>query len=65
MPEFAAPGVGRQSTDVTVKIHVDDKASGVLYAVGGAGGGLTVYMDQGHLIYEYKHDDHRELSGQE
>jgi arylsulfatase len=25
----------------------------VLYAVGDAGGGITVYMDKGHLIYEY------------
>ena len=28
-------------------------ASGVLYALGGAGGGLTLYMDQGRLVYEY------------
>lgn len=28
-------------------------ASGVLYAVGGAGGGLTVYLDKDYLIYEY------------
>ncbi len=53
MPEFAAPGVGRQSTQVTVDVEIDDDASGVLYAVGGVGGGLTVYMDQGHLVYEY------------
>jgi arylsulfatase len=28
-------------------------ASGVLYALGGIGGGLTLYMDKGHLVYEY------------
>ena len=28
-------------------------ASGVLYALGGASGGLALYMDDGHLIYEY------------
>ena len=28
-------------------------ASGVLYALGGAGGGLTCYMDKGHLVFEY------------
>jgi arylsulfatase len=53
MPEFAAPGVGRQSTHVTIEAEVDAKSSGVIYAVGGSGGGLTLYMDQGRLIYEY------------
>lgn len=53
MPEFAAPGIGRQSTKVTMEIEVADKASGVLYAVGGAGGGLALYMEDGHLVYEY------------
>lgn len=53
MPEFAAPGVGRTSTEVTIDLEVTEKANGVLYAVGGAGGGLTVYFDNGHLIYEY------------
>lgn len=53
MPEFAAPGVGRQSNDVTIDIEVGDMASGVLYAVGGSGGGLTVFMDNGHVVYEY------------
>ena len=27
--------------------------SGVLYALGGASGGLTLYMDKGRLVYEY------------
>ncbi|MGI9241558.1 MAG: arylsulfatase [Verrucomicrobiales bacterium] len=53
MPEFAAPGLGRQSNTVVAEIDVKDAASGVIYAVGGAGGGLSVYMDEGHLIYEY------------
>lgn len=53
MPEFAAPGVGRQSTKVTITAEFGDNANGVLYAVGGSGGGLSVYMDQGHLVYEY------------
>lgn len=25
----------------------------MLYALGGAGGGLTCYMDKGHLVFEY------------
>ncbi|WP_018969199.1 sulfatase-like hydrolase/transferase [Rubritalea marina] len=53
MPEFAAPGIGRESNQVSMEIEVSDEASGVLYAVGGAGGGLALYMDQGHLVYEY------------
>ena len=53
LPEFAAPGVGRQSNLVTVDVGVDENASGVLYALGGIGGGLTLYMDKGHLVYEY------------
>lgn len=36
MPEFNAPGVGRESTHVTVDLEMRDGASGVLYAVGGA-----------------------------
>jgi arylsulfatase len=34
-------------------VDVGESASGVLYAVGGSGGGLTVYMDRGHLVYLY------------
>jgi arylsulfatase len=53
MPEFTAPGIGRQSNVVTVDFECGDKADGVLYALGGSGGGITVYMDQGHLVYLY------------
>ena len=53
LPEFAAPGIGRESNVVTVQANLGEKASGVLYALGGAGGGVTLYMDSGHLIYEY------------
>ena len=53
MPEFTAPGVGRESTHVTIDAELGENANGVLYAVGGAGGGLSVYMHQGHLVYEY------------
>jgi len=52
-PEFAAPGLGRQSNRVVVDAELGKNASGVLYALGGAGGGLTLYMDQGRLVYEY------------
>lgn len=53
MPEFTAPGLGRQSNTVVIDLETGDQASGVLYALGGAGGGLTLYMDKGKLIYEY------------
>ncbi len=53
MPEFAAPGIGRQSNDVKITAEFGDNANGVLYAVGGAGGGLSVYLEDGHIVYEY------------
>ena len=53
MPEFTAPGLGRESNRVTIDAEVGENASGVLYALGGACGGLALYMDKGHLVYEY------------
>ncbi len=53
MPEFTAPGLGRQSNHVTIDATLGENASGVLYALGGASGGLTLYMDNGELVYEY------------
>ncbi len=53
MPEFAAPGIGRASTTVKVDLEVGENADGVLYAVGGSGGGLSVFMEDGYLTYEY------------
>ena len=37
MPEILAPGVGRESNRVVVDFEMQKGASGVLYAVGGAG----------------------------
>lgn len=53
MPEFAAPGLGRESNRVVVDAELAENASGVLYALGGFSGGLTLFMDQGRLVYEY------------
>ena len=36
-----------------MQAELGENASGVLYALGGAGGGVTLYMDNGELIYEY------------
>ncbi len=52
-PEFAAPGLGRESNHVVIDLEAGPNASGVLYALGGAGGGLALYLDQGQLVYEY------------
>jgi arylsulfatase len=53
MPEFTAPGLGRESNVVEIDMECYERASGVLYALGGSGGGLTLYMDQGTLVYLY------------
>ena len=53
MPEFTAPGIGRQSTLVTIDADFPDAASGVLYALGGASGGVSLFVDKGVLTYEY------------
>ena len=42
---FTAPGLGKKSNTVTIDLEVDKDANGVLYALGGASGGLTCYMD--------------------
>lgn len=53
MPEFTAPGLGKKSNLVEIELEVDENATGVLYALGGASAGLTCYMDDGFLCYEY------------
>lgn len=53
MPEFTAPGLGKKSNVVEIDLEAGDRATGVLYALGGASAGLTCYMDEGHLCYEY------------
>ncbi len=53
MPEFTAPAVGNSNNTVTIELECGENASGVLYALGGAGGGLTCYMDNGYLVFEY------------
>lgn len=53
MPEFTAPGLGRESNTVTIDVTLNGDDSGVLYALGGASGGLTFFMQDGKLKYEY------------
>ena len=51
MPEFTAPGLGRQDSRVEIALTMPDNASGVLYALGGFSGGLTLFLDAGHLVW--------------
>jgi arylsulfatase len=53
MPESTDPRFGKQSNTVTIDLEVGQDARGVLYALGGASGGLTLFLDQGQLVYEY------------
>lgn len=53
MPEFAAPKIGKFDNDVTMQVTVPEDANGVLYALGGFSGGLTCYVKDGVLSYEY------------
>ncbi len=53
MPEFCAPALGNRNNLVTINADVPADANGVLYALGGAGGGLTLYVEDGILKYEY------------
>ncbi|MCB0726251.1 MAG: arylsulfatase [Ignavibacteriae bacterium] len=53
MPEFTAPGIGKKSNKVVIDLETGNNSSGVLYALGGFSGGLSLFMDKGKLIYEY------------
>jgi arylsulfatase A-like enzyme len=53
MPEFCAPALGNRANLVTIEADLPENASGVLYALGSSSGGLTAYLDDGHLCYEY------------
>jgi arylsulfatase len=53
MPETTAPGLGKKSNKVVVDLEIPDSANGVLYAMGGSAGGLTCFMENGKIVYEY------------
>jgi arylsulfatase len=53
MPEFCAPALGNRANVVTIDLDIPPAPAGVLYALGGAGGGLTCYVDNGYLCFEY------------
>lgn len=53
MPEFAAPKLGKFTNTVNMKVKIPKRANGVLYSLGGFGGGLSLFVENGYLIYEY------------
>lgn len=53
MPEFAAPALGNKENTVTIDAEIPARANGVIYALGGFSAGLTCYVKDGALCYEY------------
>ena len=54
IPEPCAPRLGALDNKVVIDMEIPENASGMLYKLGANSGGLTVFMDQGILTYEYK-----------
>jgi arylsulfatase A-like enzyme len=52
-PEPAAPKLGKFNSTVSMELEVPENANGVLYALAGFSGGLTCYVKDGILCYEY------------
>ena len=53
MPEFCAPALGNKNNVVTIEAEIPASANGVLYALGAFSAGLTCYVKDGTLCYEY------------
>jgi hypothetical protein len=53
MPESAAPKLGKVDSLVTMDVNVPANAKGVLYALAGFSGGVTCYVKDGFLNYEF------------
>jgi arylsulfatase A-like enzyme len=53
MPESAAPKLGKVESLVTMGVDVPENANGVLYALAGFSGGVTCYVKDGFLCYEF------------
>jgi arylsulfatase len=53
MPEFTAPALGNQPNVVTIDADIPDGANGVLYKLGAHAAGLTLFVEDGMLCYEY------------
>lgn len=53
MPEFTAPALGNKPNLVTIDADIPADANGVLYKLGSNSGGLTLFIEDGILCYEY------------
>ena len=53
MPEFCAPALGNKPNVVVIDAEIPANANGVLYKLGANSGGLTCYVEDGVLCYEY------------
>jgi arylsulfatase A-like enzyme len=53
MPEFTAPALGNKPNLVTIEANIPANANGVLYKLGSNSGGLTLFVEDGILCFEY------------
>jgi arylsulfatase A-like enzyme len=53
MPEFCAPALGNKPNLIVIDAEIPANANGVLYKLGANSGGLTCYVEDGVLCYEY------------
>ena len=53
MPEFTAPGLGRQSNHVTIDAELGAGRLGCPLCPGRRFRRPHLFMDKGHLVYEY------------
>jgi arylsulfatase A-like enzyme len=53
MPESAAPKLGKNSSLVSMDLDVPSNANGVLFALAGFSGGVTCFVKDGYLNYEF------------
>jgi arylsulfatase len=53
MPESCAPALGNKPNVVVIDVDVPPNANGVLYKLGANAGGLTLFVEDGILCYEY------------
>ncbi|GAB3222281.1 arylsulfatase [Algoriphagus aestuariicola] len=53
MPEFTAPKIGIFPHHASMEVDIPDGANGVLFALGGFSAGVTCYIKDNQLHYEY------------
>lgn len=53
VPEFTAPKLGARSSLVTIDAELQPDSKGVLYALGAVSGGLSLWVENGKLSFEY------------